>query len=252
MQTITIALQLYSIRQDCADTSLPAVLEKVAKMGYEGVEFAGFHGMAAAELRRHLNANGLKVAGSHTPIDQLLGDKLSQTIEYNRTIGNGYLIVPSLPEEYRNSAAAWEKTAGLFNEIAEKLAPADMQTGYHNHTIEFTPIDGKTPWDIFFSNTRKDVIMQVDSGNALHGGADVAPFIERYPGRATTIHLKEYSKNNDKAIIGEGEVNWKEIFRLATEVGDCQWYIVEQESYAFPPMECVERCLVNLRQMLAS
>jgi len=40
-----------------------------------------------------------------------------------------------------------------------------------------------------------------------------------------------------------------EIFRLCESTGGTQWYIVEQESYAYPPLECVDRCLQNLRQM---
>ncbi|HEU5089747.1 MAG TPA: sugar phosphate isomerase/epimerase, partial [Roseiflexaceae bacterium] len=129
------------------------------------------------------------------------------------------------------------------------LQPLGMRTGYHNHTIEFTPMDGELPWDTFFGNTRKDVVMQFDVGNAMHGGADAAPYLERYPGRATTVHVKEYSINNDKALIGEGDVPWGRIFDLCETIGGTEWYIVEQESYAYPPMECVDRCLQNLRAM---
>ena len=91
--------------------------------------------------------------------------------------------------------------------------------------------------------------MQLDSGNALHGGADVVPFVERYPGRALTVHLKEYDADNDKALIGEGKVRWTELFSLCESIGATEWYIVEQESYAFPPMECVDKCLQILKGM---
>jgi sugar phosphate isomerase/epimerase len=91
--------------------------------------------------------------------------------------------------------------------------------------------------------------MQLDTGNALHGGADPVPFVEKYPGRATTVHLKEMSKTNDKALIGEGDVRWDDIFRVCETIGGTEWYIVEQESYAYPPMECVERCLKILKEM---
>lgn len=221
-------------------------------MGYPGVEFAGFHGLTAKELRSHLDNNGLKVAGTHTPLPDLLGDKLSRTIEFNREIGNRYLVCPGLPEEYRSSLDAWKKAADIFNDISETLAAHDMRTGYHNHTVEFTPIDGVLPWDVFYGNTPPEVIMQLDTGNALAGGADVTPYIEKYPNRSITVHLKEHSHDGaKKALIGEGDVNWKEIFRLCQEVGATEWYIVEQESYAYPPMECVWKCLENLRRMLA-
>ena len=170
-------------------------------------------------------------------------------MEFQRILGNKYLIVPGLPAERRDSRSAWQGTAKLFNEIAEKLKPEGMLTGYHNHSIEFTPMDGELPWDTFYGNTSKEVVMQIDLGNALHGGADPVPFIEKYPGRAITVHLKEYSATNDRALIGEGDVRWDECFKLCETIGGTEWYIVEQESYAYPPLECVDRCLKALRDM---
>ena len=91
--------------------------------------------------------------------------------------------------------------------------------------------------------------MQVDTGNALHGGANVVPFVSKYPGRALTVHLKEYSKTNDKALIGEGDVDWASAFKLCETAGATEWYIVEQESYAYAPMECIARCRQKLREL---
>ncbi len=248
MATIPIALQLYSVRTDCAE-DLPATLEKVANMGYEGVEFAGYYDYEAEGLRKVLDDNGLICCGAHLRIETLLGDELMKTVEFNQVLGNPYLICPGLPEEYRDSRDAWLKTAGVFNEISARVRPLDMWTGYHNHHIEFTELDGELPWDTFFGNTDQDVLMQLDTGNALHGGADVVPFLARYPGRALTVHLKEYSATDDKALIGEGDVRWDELFDLCETTGATRWYIVEQESYAYPPLECVERCLQRLRDM---
>ncbi|MGD2175239.1 MAG: sugar phosphate isomerase/epimerase [Candidatus Brocadiaceae bacterium] len=248
MGRIPIALQLYSVRENCAN-DLPGTLEAVAKMGYEGVDFAGYHDRSAAELRKMLDDLGLKMAGTHIGLDTLLGDALEATIEFEATLGNKFLIVPGLPEERRCCRDAWLETAAIFNDIAANLERHGMKTGYHNHAIEFTPMDGEMPWDTLGSNTNDDVVLQIDLGNALHGGADPVPFIEKYPGRSGTVHLKEYSATNDKALIGEGDVRWDETFRLCESIGGTEWYIVEQESYAYPPMECVEKCLQALKEM---
>jgi sugar phosphate isomerase/epimerase len=248
MTRVPIALQLYSVRENCA-RNLPGTLEAVARMGYEGVEFAGYHGHSAQELRAMLDGLGLAVAGTHIGLDTLLDDRLAETVEFNRTLGNGFLVVPDLPEERRNSRAAWLDTARLFNEIAERLAQEDMVVGYHNHRVEFTPMDGELPWDTFFGNTREDVVMQLDIGNAFRGGVEPVAVLERYPGRAVTVHLKEYSQVSPEALIGEGEVRWDDVFRLCETIGGTAWYIVEQESYAYPPLECVDRCLRALRSM---
>jgi sugar phosphate isomerase/epimerase len=248
MAKIPIALQVYSVRDDAAKDT-PGVIEKVAKMGYKGVEFAGYYNHTAKELRKMLDDNGLACCGTHIGLETLLGESFAPSIEFHKTIGNRFLIVPGLAENRRNSRNAWAETARIFSELAAKVKPHGMRVGYHNHSIEFKPMDGELPWDTFFGNTPKDVVMQFDTGNAMHGGAEAAPFIRKYPGRAITVHLKEFSKTNPNALIGEGDIPWKEVFELCETIGNTEWYIVEQESYAYPPMECVAKCLENLRKM---
>jgi sugar phosphate isomerase/epimerase len=239
---------LYSIRTDCAK-DLPGCLEKVAKMGYEGVEFAGFYNKTGQELRKLLDDNGLKVAGTHIGLDTLLGDQFQKSVELHQALGNKFLIVPGLAEKRRNSKEAWLETAKIFNEIAEKLKPLGMFTGYHNHTIEFTPMDGEAPWDIFFGNTKPEVVMQVDTGHVLRAGEDPIVVADKYPGHAKTVHLKEFSKTNPNALIGEGDMKWNDWFTWCETKGGTEWYIVEQESYAYEPMKCVELCVQKLREM---
>ncbi len=248
MTRIPIALQLYSIRKDC-ESDFHAALKAVAAMGYEGVDFAGYYGHDAQTIRGWLDDLGLQVAGSHTGLQTLLGDELPKTVEFNHILGNRFLIVPWIPEEHRRTRNDWLQLAELFNGIAARLKPEGMATGYHNHHVEFSAMDGEVQWDTFFSNTAPEVVMQLDLGNALHGGADPLPILRRYPGRSRTIHLKEYSATNDKAIIGEGDVAWDTVFRICESTGGTEWYIVEQESYAYPPLECVERCLQALKAM---
>jgi sugar phosphate isomerase/epimerase len=247
MLKIPLGLQLYSIREGCA-RDMRGCLKAVAEMGYVGVEFAGYHGHSAQQLRGWLDEYGLLCCGTHTALSTLQGDELWRTIEFNQTLGNKYLIVPWLAERYRDSSAAWMETAVEFNRIADYLAPYGMLTGYHNHWVEFQPIAGGIPFDLFFANTKPEVVMQTDIGNAMIGGGDPIACLRNYPGRSITIHLKEYSASNPKALVGEGDVDWKEVFRICETTGKTEWYIVEYESDLYPPLENVRRCRENLRK----
>ena len=244
---IPVGVQLYSVRTEC-EKDLPGTIAAVAKMGYKGVEFAGYYGRDAKTLRKLLDDTGLKCCGTHTGIDTLLGDQLPKTIEFNQTLGNKFLIVPSLPDKYRASRQDWHKTALLFNELSDKVEPHGMRVGYHNHSIEFTPLDGELPWDTFFGATKKQVVMQMDTGNAMHGGGDPVTFLKRYPGRAITVHIKPFSKAKPNAVIGDDELSWQEIFKLCETIGRTKWYIVEYESDAYPPLVSIEKCLEALRR----
>jgi sugar phosphate isomerase/epimerase len=247
-----IALQLYTVRGDCA-SNFPETLKTVAKMGYEGVEFAGYYNNSAKELKKMLDDLGLKVAGTHTKLDTLSGDELKKTVEFHHILENKYLIVPSLPEERRNSKSAWMETAKLFNDLAEKVKLEKMHIGYHNHAVEFKLMDGEYPWNLFYGNTNTEVLMQFDTGNAMSGGVTpdgVLDILKKYPGRSKTIHLKEYSSTNKNALIGEGDVKWKEVLSFCETKGGTEWYIIEQESSLYPPIECAKRCLENLKKLI--
>lgn len=248
MSKIPIGVQLYSVREDCA-RDLPGTLKAIAEMGYSGVDFAGYYDHSAGELRQMLDDLGLKCCGTHIPLDKLLGDALPATAEFNLTLGNKYLVIPWLAEQYRDSPGAWKKTAELFSQIADRLEPYNLLVGYHNHTVEFEMMDGKSGFDWFYENTGPTVIMQMDTGNALHGGGDPVDYLKRYADQATTVHLKEFSPTNPDALIGEGDIDWDGIFNICDNSGKTDWYIVEQESYPYKPLETIKRCLEALRKM---
>src|SRR5438132_5842049 len=103
---IPFALQLYSVRNECAK-DLDGTIAAVAKMGYKAVEFAGYHGRDAKTLRKLLEDAGLKCCGTHIGLATLLADNLPGTVEFNRTLGNRFLIVPSLPGKYTMNRQGW-------------------------------------------------------------------------------------------------------------------------------------------------
>jgi len=149
MNNIPIGLQLYAVREECAK-DFPGTLSAVAEMGYQGVEFAGYYGRTATELRAMLAERGLQCCGTHTRLDLLQGAELERTIEYNLALGSPYVIVPILPEENRRSRATWQDSARVLSDLAVRLQPHGLRAGYHNHRYEFEPVDGAVPWDLIF------------------------------------------------------------------------------------------------------
>lgn len=242
---VPIGLQLYTLRAE-AGKDLPGTIAAVAKAGYVGIEFAGYYGRKADELRKMLDDNGLKCCGTHTGMGTLLGDNLAKTIEFNKTLGNRYLIVPG--GIGGKTKDAWVEAAKRFSEIAEKLKPHGMVTGYHNHAHEFKkfgPDHPETPWDAFFGAANQDVVMQLDIGNGMGGGCDPVATLKKFPGRALTIHVKGFG-----GIVGEDKAPWPEIFALCETIGKTEWYIVEQDgSNKYPPLEVIRRVMENLKKM---
>ena len=240
---IPVGLQLYSIREQ-AQKDLAGMLQSVAKIGYKGVEFAGYHGHSAKDIRKMLDDNGLVCCGTHTPFDSIQKAKLAETIESNRTIGNKYLIVPWMEGKTKQE---WLDKAKFFNEVAETVKAEKMLVGYHAHAHDFHLFDGISAWDLFFGNTKPEVVMQLDTSNCRDGGADPVAVLKKYPGRGQSIHLKA-SGGGPEAAIGEDKVEWKEVFAFCEGPCKTEWYVAEHES-SKNPLEAVKRCFEALRGM---
>jgi sugar phosphate isomerase/epimerase len=224
---VPIALQLYTIGADLR-RDMAGSLAAVAKLGYKGVEFAGFNNVPAKDIRKMLDDNGLQAIGCHTALNTLQGDEFDRTVEFNRTIGNPRLIAPSLAGSYTNSRMSIEGAADIFNDIAAKLKPLNMRTGFHCHAGEFRQVEGATVWDTFFTRANQDVIMQCDLGHMGTAGADQVAVMNKYPGRAVTVHVKPA---HAAPLLGDAaDTNkWPDIFKACESVGGTEWYIVEYD-----------------------
>lgn len=240
---IPIGLQLYSIRE-VIGKDIPGHLKQLKEMGYEGVEFAGYYGKKAEDLRKLLDDAGLKCCGTHTGLGTLKGEALKGTVEFNKAIGNRYLICPGMDGK---TVDGWKDLAKVFTEAAEKLKAEGMVTGYHAHGGDFRKLGDTTPWDVFFSAAGPDVVMQMDTGNCMGGGGDPVAYLKKFPGRALTVHLKEHGGG----VIGEGKVAWKEVFELCETTGKTEWYIIEEEGGGQKALDTVKRALENLKKLLA-
>jgi sugar phosphate isomerase/epimerase len=251
---LKIGMQLYCVRKECA-VDFAATLKQVAQAGFQGVEFADYFNFRASEIRKMLDDNGLEVCGTHIYKETLLGDELQKTIEFNKTLGNKYLIVRSFPEELRQNSAAWYKLAEQLDEITKELKPYDMRVGYHNHDYEFHKLDnGEIAWDILADNTSKDVILQLDTCNCSQAGVNPLDYLKRNPGRTVTSHLKPYSQKKPKAYIGDDDINWKQALQLYEKISGIEWYIMEyeQEVENMTPLQSLKINKENLLKIMTS
>lgn len=248
-----ISLQLYSVRGDCAK-DFDAALEKVAKMGFAGVEFAGYHNYAekAKELRKRLDDLGLIAAATHIGTGSFRGETLKKTIEFHQTIGCRYLMVPG-DGDFTNPDKS-KALAETFNKTAAVLKPLGMYCGYHNHKHEFNKDGDKTYWDLFAERTSKDVVLQQDCGWSADAGYNPVELIKRYPGRTKVTHFKPTVIGGDKtkkAILGQDSVDWPAVLKACREFGGTEWVTLEQEVYpdGKSPMECTELSLAGLKKI---
>lgn len=246
MSYIPVALEMYSVRKDFAANPW-ATIKAVKEMGYEGVEFAGPPQFTPDFYAALLKETGLVCCGWHTPWASVQPDHFEETVRLNQAVGNKYVIIPGLSGKTHDD---WKRLGHELNDVADKLARFGMRTGYHCHQNDFVLLDGKRTWDTFMAITSTRTVMQLDTGNALAGGADIMAELNKYPGRCKTIHLKPYSANGGyEPVIGDDDCPWKQIFDFCQCKGDTEWYIIEYECPAIPALTAVDKCLKAVKAL---
>ena len=247
------SVQLFSVRTVLQQDPM-GTLHKLKAMGYGGVEGFGPFKYSASETSYALSDAGLKLVGHHTPWAMVQDDTIQSTIDFFKAVGNKYVIVPSLPKDSTGSIDAWKQMADKFNVISKRLQEEGMILGYHNHHTEFVEIDGQLPFTVFFDNTDPAIVVQMDNGNAMHGGADVMAMMKRYPGRARSVHLKPYAKAGGYSpVIGQDDIDWGEFLHWCRDQGGTEHYIVEYEhEETHPQMVGVDLCIKGLKDLEAA
>ena len=226
-----IAAQLYSIHK--IFWKKPEwCLEGLRNAGFDGVEFAGYGGHTAKEIRKYLADAGMTGMGTHVNgFVDLTGDGLKKTLDFAAEAG---FETVTTPHACCKTADEYRKFGRDMSLAAEAAVPYGIKVGIHSTYEHFTvKFDGVTAWDTLMAATSPLLQQQVDTSNTFHTGTDVVALLKKYPNRHYSVHLKENVPSRT-ATIGEPPkdggplVPWREVFDyLATE--DVAWYVIEAE-----------------------
>ena len=144
------------------------------------------------------------------------------------------------------------RIADLVNQANQTMSAQGLHAGYHNHDVEWRPMDGKKPMEILAASMDKSVMLQLDVGTCLEAGSDPVAWVEANPGRICSMHCKDWSPEKGyKVLFGEGVTPLKKLFAAAESKGGIEFYLIEQEGSDYPEMETAERCLAAFRQVRA-
>jgi sugar phosphate isomerase/epimerase len=234
-----LAVQLWSFRNDFK-TDVPGTLKRVRELGFTNVELAGYYGMTAKQFRAELDKAGLRAVSMHIEY-QAARDRIDQVIQDAKILGVQYVGVPWIKSPFtRDDCLA---AIQVFNQAGSKLAANGLKFFYHLHGYEFVPDAGGkgTLFDLLMTKTNpRFVSMQLDTAHVAYPGQDPALLMQKYPGRFSSLHLKDVRgdvvgdnsgifKDEDGRPLGEGKINWPSVLKSARKEG-VRWYIVEDET----------------------
>src|SRR5580704_10524559 len=239
--TIPMGIEMYSVREELKKDP-QATVRAIAALGYQGLEFYApyfeWSHAQAKEMKKLLDDLGIRCFSTHNDVSYMDKDHIQNAIDLNLNLGSTYLVMAS--SRPKPGLDGWKEVAEELNSAADRLEGSGLKAGYHNHELEFLPVDGVRPMEILAKSTKPSVMLQLDVGTCLAAGADPVAWIRANPGRIRSLHCKDWSPEAGKGysvLFGEGVADWKAIFAAAASVGGAEYYLMEQEGSRFSALE---------------
>lgn len=234
-------LQLYSVR-DVTEKDMEKAIREVAGMGYSFVEFAGFMGHSAKDIKAMMDKYGVYCSGTHSGVEGLTDENIDATIEYHKTIGNKNYIIPGADISTLEKIARFED---IVNKAQPKLALNGITLGYHNHSHEFMKqSEGFYIHDELQRHTT--MMFEIDTFWVFAAGLDPIEVLESLRGRVNVIHLKDgTAAEHAGRSLGLGDAPVKRVRQYAIEHGIR--IVVESENLQPDGLSEVKRCIDFLK-----
>src|SRR6267378_152319 len=237
-----IGLELYAGRHEMAKDP-EKTLAAIRAIGYTDVEllwsFDNFR-RTAAQVAETLKKEGLRAPSAHiSPIILFVG--WERSLETAKQLGHQYLIVPDFGGETTRTLDDWREWADRFNTAGAVARKAGIWLAFHNEADHMKPINGMAPYDVFIERLDPAVTrLQLDVGNMLIGGGDPMQYLQKYPNRFWTFHLKDAVADRSKDTgLGKGIFDFKR-FLAAVPMLEQKPAYVEQEGATEPAAELAD------------
>ncbi len=222
-----IGIQLYTVR-DLMKKNVPLTLQRIAEIGYKEVEFAGYFGKTNKEIKAILSDNGLKSPSTHIEMDSIYNNP-NKAIDTALEVGHEHIVMAWLAESERQNIDQYREYVDLYNSFGEKCNQNGLKFAYHNHDFEFNILNGEVPMDLLLNKTDPNYVsFELDMYWVHKANKDPKSYINKYPGRFPLWHIKDMASNTMMADVGDGIIDFSEIFGL-NKISGLKHYFVERD-----------------------
>ncbi|MDO3408411.1 sugar phosphate isomerase/epimerase [Saccharibacillus sp. CPCC 101409] len=274
-----IGVQMFSLKSKIAENGITETFRKIKELGFGCVEISQVEMSKenVDEIQRAAEEFGIAVASMTAPLDSMPeypGESLTR--DFDKIVGDckqlncRIIRIGMMPIRLMGDK---EKAMDYIRDaeaMAERLAEHGIELYYHNHHNEFEKYDGKFLLDIMRENTSK-LGFELDVHWVHRGGENPIKLIERFAGRISLLHLKDYrigrmeaaeedfkdmSKFMQKflnmvqfAELGQGSLDIKGIIEAGAASGVNYFLIEQDDTYGRDPFVCLEESAEYLRQI---
>ena len=237
--TAPIGIQLYSVRENMAN-DFDGTVREIAKMGYTGVEPAGFpEGVSPEQAKKLFDELGLTVTSAHSPMP--LGENKQKVLDTMAAIECPHLVCPWIDPAYFSSKDKLKELAEILNQANEIAIEHGMKFSYHNHDFEYALLDGSPAIYTLQEYLDATIGFELDTYWIHVAGQDPAKVTARFGERSPLLHIKDGPGNRkgDMTAVGDGVMDVPAIIRAGEP--HTEWLIVELDRCATDMMEAVAK-----------
>ena len=195
MSNLKVGLQLYSVR-DKMEQDMDATLKAVKDMGYDYVEFAGYFGKSAEEVRAILDKYDLKCVSVHQKYDVFVTDP-EASVNYLKTIGAKFCAIPWMGMDSQKGSENYDKAITEIKQVAKLLKDNGIKLLYHNHDFEFEKYEDKFLLDWLWDEVGLDKMTpEIDTCWVKYAGYNPFEYLSKFNGLIDIVHLKDFTCKN--------------------------------------------------------
>lgn len=233
-----IAVQLYSVRNELAE-DFEDVINKIAAMGYAGVEIAGLPGcISFQQAVKAIKNTGLAVSSAFMALPVNPNKKF--IFENLAILGTKYLVVGKGEPAFKTMDLI-KRSCDDFNNAAEEAAKNGIKLFIHNHWWEFEDLNGEPVYKLMLKNLSGKINFEIDTYWVKVAGKDPAAIVKEFGSRSALLHIKDGSgvkgDLNMKAA-GQGAMNFMPIFEASAKAAE--WLITEFDACETDMLQAVK------------
>lgn len=250
MGKFKIGIQLYTLGKELEE-DFEGTLRKISEIGYDCVEFAGYYGYSADELKAILDKYGLTAPSVHQSHDSFLED-CQKELDFLKILGVKYVTFPGVWIEGFKVNPEYPQIVKDIKYVIDMSEKNGFNVLYHNHDHEFSVYDGKYNLEWLIEDT--GVMPELDVCWAHFAGINPAEYMLNFKDRMPVVHMKDFTYNEDNKRpvmrpLGDGEVDVLAVLKSAEEIG-AEYLIVEQDNFTdIDAFEAVEKSFKYLKEL---
>ena len=201
-------VQLYTVRE-VLQSDPRAALARLRDIGIVEAELYGLDAAGDASVVAQRIAERKAAFADHgirVPYTHIDGSLTGSDVIADRAHALGVdTVIVALPSEFSaqrdgrftmaplQTRAQIDQLADKLNRVGREYRQRGLTFGYHNHHVEFMPVEGVVPYDHMMERTDPDLVkLELDLGWLALAGVDPVAYLRKYSGRVISCHLKDY------------------------------------------------------------